>query len=82
MAALVLLLFLLALGAASLTGRTADSRDRDYALGQVIGGALVRSGRPGRRSVLRPINAAVRPADADSLRVLMHQMAEYERTST
>ena len=36
MVALVLLLLLLALGAASMLGRTADSRDPDYALGAVI----------------------------------------------
>jgi hypothetical protein len=37
MAALVILLFILALGAASLLGRTADSRNSDYTVGPVIG---------------------------------------------
>lgn len=37
MAALVFLLVLLALGAAALTGRTADSRSSDFTLGPVLG---------------------------------------------
>ena len=37
MAALLLLLLLLALGAASLTGRTADSRHPDYTLAPLVG---------------------------------------------
>ena len=36
MAALLLLLILLALGAASLTGRSADSRDPQYGIGPLL----------------------------------------------
>ena len=36
MAALLILLILLALGAATLTGRTADSRDAQYSVGPLL----------------------------------------------
>jgi hypothetical protein len=38
MAALILLMFFLALGTLSVLGRTVDSRDPDYGLGRLIGG--------------------------------------------
>jgi hypothetical protein len=40
MAALVLLILLLVLGAASWAGRTADTRDPDYELGRLLGRAF------------------------------------------
>jgi len=38
MAALILLVVLVALGTLSVLGRTVDSRDPEYGLGEVIGG--------------------------------------------